>query len=194
MHKLFFATACLLATARVYAASPVQCAKGLKMFVSRGTGEEMGLGVLGNITKVIRERIPGSDDEAITYPASSVDPNYMISVGNGTLLLKEALTEYAQACPESKIAVLGYSQGAQIVSNSFCGTLPFWTITDMDNINMEDIMKREPPLSKEVTKNVISVVLFGDTTRAARPSYNYGTWNNTGMGYSTATTSHHMWS
>lgn len=69
----------------------------------------MGLGVTGLLTKIIAGIIPDSDEEAILYPASNVDPNYMVSVANGTELVKESIVKYTTACPDSKIAVFGYS-------------------------------------------------------------------------------------
>ncbi|KAG8170150.1 hypothetical protein KVR01_000895 [Diaporthe batatas] len=69
------------------------------MFVSRGTGEEMGVGATGVLVDVIAQQINGSDIEAIEYPASLDDPLYFQSVSNGTTLVKEAITNYAAACP-----------------------------------------------------------------------------------------------
>lgn len=90
--------------------STVRCAPGLKMFVSRGTGEDMGLGVTEALVEVIASQINGSDYEAIEYPASFDNPSYFVSVSNGTGLVRSALTEYVEACPDSKIALFGYSQ------------------------------------------------------------------------------------
>jgi hypothetical protein len=70
----------------------------------------MGQGVTGNITKAIAAEIEGSVATAIMYPATETNPIYFDSVANGTRLLKKSLTNYAKACPDSKIAVFGYSQ------------------------------------------------------------------------------------
>jgi hypothetical protein len=48
--------------------------------------------------------------EKRAYPASGDDPNYFISVANGTAVLKRLVVEYAEACPGSKMALFGYSQ------------------------------------------------------------------------------------
>lgn len=107
----FFMTSTFLAASGVLGQnSTVQCAPGLKMFVSRGTGEDIGVGATGVLVDVIAQQINGSDIEAIDYPASLDDPLYFQSVSNGTTLVKEAITNYAAACPESKMAVFGYSQ------------------------------------------------------------------------------------
>lgn len=90
--------------------SNITCADGLKIFVSRGTGEDPGTGVTGNITDLIASQIDGSDVQGIAYSASFEDPDYFLSVSNGTHSLKQAITEYSQACPDSKMALFGYSQ------------------------------------------------------------------------------------
>ena len=90
--------------------STIKCAKGLKMFVSRGTGELTELGETKALVDNIAKQIDGSNIQPILYPASFDDPVYMVSVSNGTRLVRKAITEYAKACPDSKMALFGYSQ------------------------------------------------------------------------------------
>jgi hypothetical protein len=90
--------------------STVECFDGLKMFVSRGTSEPLGTGETGKVVEKVAARINGSEYEANPYPASGDDPNYFISVANGTASLKQLVVEYAEACPGSKMALFGYSQ------------------------------------------------------------------------------------
>ncbi|CAM1510935.1 Fc.00g084480.m01.CDS01 [Cosmosporella sp. VM-42] len=191
MHSIpSVAMAGLLIVATVSAKNAtVECAKGLKMFVSRGTDEPLGVGETGKLAKAIAEQIDGSDYEAILYPASNPNPpegvpSYFQSVANGTELVKKAVTEYASACPDAKMAFFGYSQGAQITSNSFCGMPLIWAVQAGYNgtTEFDKIVALATPLSEEVTKNVVSVVLFGDPTSRNDTSYTYGTWNNTGNG------------
>ena len=90
--------------------STIECFDGLKMFVSRGTSEPLGTGETGKVVEEIAARINGSAYEANPYPASGDNPNYFISVANGTAVLKKLVVEYAEACPGSKMALFGYSQ------------------------------------------------------------------------------------
>lgn len=90
--------------------STIECFDGLKMFVSRGTSEPLGTGETGKVVEEIAARINGSAYEANPYPASGDNPNYFISVANGTSVLKQLVVEYAEACPGSKMALFGYSQ------------------------------------------------------------------------------------
>lgn len=98
-------------SAQHYTNSTIECAKGLQMFVTRGTGEEPGVGITGELVEAIADRIEGSEYLATDYPASFIDPViYFYSVGNGTAELRRGITEYAESCPDSKIAIFGYSQ------------------------------------------------------------------------------------
>lgn len=87
-----------------------QCAEGLQVFISRGTGEEQGPGESGKLGEAIADRIPGTNITSNPYPATFDDPIYFESVLFGTLALGVMLTAYVTACPDSKIAVIGYSQ------------------------------------------------------------------------------------
>jgi hypothetical protein len=153
--------------------STVQCAKGLKMFVSRGTNEAKGLGVTATLVDAIAKQISGSVIEAIEYPATMENPVYFVSVANGTALVKQAITNYAAACPGSKMAVFGYSQvrdssnvanregntqadrvvqGAQISSNALCGTPPAWAVYAVQS-SVADVLAFAQPLPANVTKD-----------------------------------------
>ena len=128
LHSI--AMAGLLAAALASAQNSTECVKGLKVFVARGTGETlndaqsafpdlsdliglgetMGLGMTGTMLKPIFDQIDDSGHSSILYPATDSDPVYFQSVANGTLLVREAMIQYAKACPDSKMAWLGYSQ------------------------------------------------------------------------------------
>lgn len=108
---LLLSTAVAQNTTNVIPSDPtITCADGLKIFVSRGTGEAPGAGVTGNITDRIASQIDGSNVQGVAYPATFEDPNYFLSVSNGTQLLKKNIIKYSQACPDSKMALFGYSQ------------------------------------------------------------------------------------
>lgn len=92
--------------------STIKCAQGLKMFVSRGTGETTDLGVTKALVDHIADQIDGSSIQPILYPASWDNPIYFSSVANGTKMIRKTITEYAEACPNSKMAWFGYSQVA----------------------------------------------------------------------------------
>lgn len=99
------------------------CASGLYMISVRGTGEEQGIGVAGTLLgKKVAEQVKGSKIVGLQYPATLASPPYPESVGNGTKNLTELLEDYHKSCPDGKIAILGYSQGAQVSLDTLCGT------------------------------------------------------------------------
>jgi hypothetical protein len=99
------------------------CAQGLYIVSSRGTGEQQGIGVAGTlIGRPVAEQIKGSKVVALEYPATLASPSYPLSVGNGTHNLTELLQDYHKSCPDGKIALIGYSQGAQVSLDTLCGT------------------------------------------------------------------------
>lgn len=110
------------ATSNSHSNLTITCHEGLKMFVSHGTWEEQGTGVTGLVTDMIASQINGSDVQPIAYPASFDDPIYFVSVANGTGLLKQAVTDYAEACPDSKMALFGYSQVCILFGSTTCQT------------------------------------------------------------------------
>ncbi|CAI7572889.1 unnamed protein product [Penicillium pancosmium] len=63
--------------------------------------------------------IPGSNYEDIIYPATQEGStsSYEEGIYNGTA----QLSAYVKACPASKVVLLGYSQGAMVVSNMLAG-------------------------------------------------------------------------
>ena len=87
-----------------------ECSEGLHMIVARGTGEDEGPGATAILAEQVVERIPGSSFEGLDYPATLTDPDYDESVAEGDEALRKRLRDYAEACPDSKMAVLGYSQ------------------------------------------------------------------------------------
>ena len=119
------ATAGTLGTSFMSARQSSNCSKGLQLFVARGSLEAQGEGVEGCVTSLVQQSIPGSNGEGIVYPA---DPNdYFVSEPAGVTAMTKAIQNYTQACPTGKFALLGYSQGANVVSDvvggSFLGAL-----------------------------------------------------------------------
>jgi len=83
------------------------------LIIARGSLEPPGPGSLLSLANKIVASNPGTTMESITYPAT-ID-NYDTSSANGTIAVEEQLTAFVQKCPNSKVVMMGYSQGAQIV-------------------------------------------------------------------------------
>lgn len=112
-------TSALLGVAALLAAAPAlaqnstssadaACATGIHMIVARGSTEDPGVGKMGVISGNVTEKVPGSTVEAVDYPATLTD--YIESEGEGAVAMAKMVVDYAKKCPETKIALLGYSQ------------------------------------------------------------------------------------
>lgn len=145
----------LAASSLAAAQNSTACSTGVHMLVARGSAEAPGSGRMGIIADGILEAIPGSNIEPVAYPATFEE--YADSVNDGVEAMGFALTRYAERCPDSKVVLMGYSQGGQVTMNTLCGgpaegsvILPF-----DDN----------PPISSAIVNgSVIAVVVFGDPT------------------------------
>ncbi|KAF4976368.1 hypothetical protein FZEAL_6944 [Fusarium zealandicum] len=165
-----------LPTAALFAASAlaqnskdVKCADGLYMVVARGTGEDKGTGITGEIAKDVADRVKGSIVNPLDYPATFQDPDYQDSETDGVRIMTDVLTNYHRSCPDGKIAVLGYSQGGQIATDTFCG-------------GTGDGFAENKPLSTDVVQDsVVAIIMFGDPSHVANASYNLGTSKKDGI-------------
>ncbi|KAH7062201.1 cutinase [Macrophomina phaseolina] len=124
MHSFLFLTIPLLPHL-IHALKPLStheppCAEGLHIIAARDTDESSspGTGMLGPLITNITTNVTGSDFLALSYPAT----NSSISVTSGIDALLAALNASATDCPTSKIALMGYGQGAQVVGDALCGS------------------------------------------------------------------------
>ncbi len=84
------------------------CATGVHMIVARGSTEQPGEGIIGAVATQVQQAIAGSDSEAVIYPATLTD--YTFSESAGVTAMRSSIQSYVAICPNSKIALLGYSQ------------------------------------------------------------------------------------
>ncbi|EXF84429.1 cutinase [Colletotrichum fioriniae PJ7] len=145
---------------------PAACAP-VNIIVARGSLEAQGAGLLGNIAMNASMQIPGSVITPLVYPAQ-LDP-YPPSVSAGVMNMTTLLNQQAQQCPQSKLVLMGYSQGAQVSLDTLCGT------TDGPNFNTT---VAQAPM---VGSKIAAVVLFGDPTFIAGQPFAKGTSKKNGI-------------
>lgn len=95
------------------------CATGVYMIVARGSTEAPGEGVESSVVSAVQQSISGSNGLGIDYPASLTD--YTSSESQGVTAMTQAIQSYVQSCPDRKIALMGFSQGAQVVGDVLGG-------------------------------------------------------------------------
>lgn len=105
------------------------CAEGFHIIVARDTSEsaDPGLGALGALVQNITANVTGSDTAAVDYPATSTADRdeYARSLRTGIADLWAKLNASIVECPTSRIVLMGYGQGAQVVGDTLCGSSAF---------------------------------------------------------------------
>jgi hypothetical protein len=90
------------------------------VFIARGSDEPYP-GRLGNLTQQICEKLGGTDDcgfENIEYPAKSTAwgaEEWCKSAAKGAANGQSQVKAHVEKCPDSKLIIVGLSQGASVV-------------------------------------------------------------------------------
>lgn len=150
--------------------------------VTRGTNEGYP-GSLGSLVDILLAKFPNSNYEDIVYPATqktSTD-SYWEGVANGTQQIKR----YADKCADSKIVLMGYSQGALVVGDLLAGggnNSELRNITTTPYIDFTTYGQRgecahvdTPRLQLLKLGAVDAVLLYGDPRHMADQSFNHAT-------------------
>ncbi|KAF3766165.1 family 5 carbohydrate esterase [Cryphonectria parasitica EP155] len=162
-HSSLFLLAALAVRATT-AASTNCTTSGAHIIVTRESDAPPNTSAMNIIALGIVGQCAGSDIAETPYPAalSPYEPSEAEGVGN----LTELVLDYQAECPDSKIVLLGYSQGAQVTADFLCGTSEEgWPTTEA--------------YASTVTDNLAAVVLFGDPSFVKGLSWDRGTANNT---------------
>ncbi|OLN83435.1 Acetylxylan esterase 2 [Colletotrichum chlorophyti] len=166
MHRQLSLSA-LACLAPFAAFAQTQACAPVNIIVARGSLEAQGAGLLGNIANTASSKIPGSVVTPLIYPAQ-LDP-YPPSVAAGVANMTTLLSEQAQQCPNTKIVLMGYSQGAQVSLDTLCGT--------SDGPNFNTTQAQAPAVGSKVA----AIVLFGDPTYIANQTFSKGTSKKNGI-------------
>lgn len=84
------------------------CVTGVHMIVARASTEDPGTGIIGQVANNVKSQIPDSDIVAVDYPAL-LSP-YVSSQKAGVTAMTKLVQDYAKACPQTKMVLMGYSQ------------------------------------------------------------------------------------
>ncbi|KLU82147.1 hypothetical protein MAPG_01224 [Magnaporthiopsis poae ATCC 64411] len=142
------------------------CVSGVHMIVARASEEPPGPGFLGKLANDLVSKIPGSDFVAVDYPAKLSD--YKASQKAGLVAMTNLINDYTAACPNSKIVLMGYSQGAHISADVVCGA----SETTFDNTSA---------LPEDKASKIAAVVMMGDPSRNASAPFNKGNATKDGV-------------
>ncbi|CAK7203036.1 hypothetical protein SEUCBS139899_005765 [Sporothrix eucalyptigena] len=175
-------------------AANITCAEGLYMLCGRPSGApaispnvtlygpDNTTGV-GFVADKIAAQIPGSIVAGIEYPASDPDPDngpfnlttYYLSENQGVQATMNQVTAYHAACPNSQIALIGFSQGAQIIADALCGGI------GPDVIPGAKFNSSVPLPVSLIESSVLAIALIADPTHVANTTYDVGNSTNNGV-------------
>ncbi|SPJ72360.1 related to acetylxylan esterase precursor [Fusarium torulosum] len=141
------------------------CVSGAHIIAVRGSLEPQGPGIIGAVAQQIMAVIPDSDMTSLRYPA--IYEPYKPSQVEGVEALGLAIWQYAAFCPDTKMILLGYSQGAHIVADVMCGT---------SSVGFPATAPQPPIISSKIA----AIVLMGDPSTTRGQPFHIG--SSTGDG------------
>ncbi|KAJ4007796.1 hypothetical protein NW766_009601 [Fusarium irregulare] len=159
----------ILANALAAKAQGQSCPE-IHIFGARETSVAPGLGSAGKLIDMIVADHAGATSEAIDYPAcggqaSCGNVEYGASAKQGTEAVTKAVNALSERCPDTKIVMIGYSQGGQIMDNNICGGPD----------NGASISDSSVPLSASAVNQVKAVVMLGNPRYINGLAYGVGT-------------------
>ncbi|MET1075966.1 MAG: cutinase family protein, partial [Umezawaea sp.] len=150
----------------VKAPAGTDCA-AVHVITARASTERPGEGITAAmVSRVVSTSKQTVSRASVDYPATLTD--YARSSGQGITALKAQLTTQVQKCPDQKIVLAGYSQGAHVVLDVLGGGggLGLGAAT--------------PPVPEAVASHVTAVATFGDPRHVPGQPFDVGTATRNG--------------
>ncbi|KAI0383097.1 carbohydrate esterase family 5 protein [Hypomontagnella monticulosa] len=138
------------------------CAK-VHVIGARESTVPQGYGSSQAMIQLIQGAYPGTTSEAIVYPAAGGNA-YGSSVTAGISAVVNQVSAFVKKCPDTKVVMVGYSQGSQIMDDAFCG--------GPDGSSMS---QTTAPMPADVGSHVKALIFMGDPRNVPGLSYNVGT-------------------
>jgi len=148
----------------------------IHIFGARETTAPAGYGTASVVVNLVLNAFPGSTAEAISYPAcggqsSCGGVSYANSANTGTSAAAAAVNSFNTRCPNTKLVLVGYSQGGQIFDNAFCG----------GGDTSSGISNTAVPIQASAINMIAAVIFQGDPRHIPGLSYNVGTCSASGF-------------
>jgi hypothetical protein len=144
------------------APAPSSGCAAVSIITARASGEAAGEGIIGALAQAVQTDSAQSVSRAsVSYPATL--NNYASSSAQGTSALKTQLTNLVNSCPNSKVVLLGYSQGAHVIGDVVAGG------------GGGSLGATTAAISTSVSGHVVAMVQMGDPRFVAGKSFDKGT-------------------
>ncbi|OJD15901.1 hypothetical protein AJ78_03880 [Emergomyces pasteurianus Ep9510] len=129
---------------------------------ARGTTEDPGEGRLATIASDLANGHVNSERIPLDYPAYLFP--YSVSLFRGIQELNGLLNTSVSSCPETKVVLLGYSQGAHVIGNTLCGGA-----------------FAEQGIDQRVGNKVAAIIFMADPRHVPGKSFNVGSSTRSGL-------------
>jgi acetylxylan esterase len=138
------------------------------VITARGSTEAPGEGSTGAlVTQIVTASDQTVSRAAVDYPATLT--NYARSSAQGVSALTTQLTRQVRQCPDQKIVLAGFSQGAHVVLDVLGGG------------GGGVLGTTTPPISPSIASHVAAVATFGDPRHVVNQPFDLGTSTRNGL-------------
>jgi acetylxylan esterase len=165
MHR-----AALLASLLPAAFAAGSCPSGAYIIVARASGEPAGYGIIGGVKDQLLSMVPGSDSEAVDYPATY--DNYFNSETEGVTAMRDDITKFIDGCPKTPVVLMGYSQGAQVAADALVG---------QDDKFFSTSSPANQSIDQKYASQVACVILMGDPSFTTTETFHVGNASHNGF-------------
>lgn len=150
------------------AGQAVDACAAVHIITTRASTEAAGEGITGALVdQIIDSSAQTITRASVSYPATLT--NYASSSLQGITALTSLLTAQVQNCPDQKIVLLGYSQGAHV------------TLDVLGGGQGGSLGTSTPPISSTIGSHVTAVATFGDPRHVVDQPYDLGTSTRNGI-------------
>jgi len=147
--------------------SATTCA-AVHIITARASTEAPGEGITGAlVTQIVNTSHQTVSRASVSYPATLT--NYASSSAQGVAALKTQLTTQVQSCPDQKIVLAGYSQGAHVILDVLGGG------------GGGSLGASTPPIAASIASHVVAAVSFGDPRHVVNQAFDLGTSRRNGL-------------
>jgi acetylxylan esterase len=146
----------------------IDACAAVKIITARASGEAAGEGITGAlVTQIINSSNQNVARANVNYPATL--NNYAGSSLQGINALKTQLTSEVNACPNEKIVLAGYSQGAHVVGDVIGGG------------QGGSLGTTTAAVPASVASHVVAIVQFGDPRHVVNQAFDKGSSRRNGL-------------
>ncbi|KDR80063.1 hypothetical protein GALMADRAFT_1177279 [Galerina marginata CBS 339.88] len=165
----FVLASSFLSASAIPVAAPQSPCAAVHIIAARASTESPGAGIIGAlVTQVQRSSKQTVSTVAVSYPATL--DNYASSSAQGTSATMALLNNQVTACPNQKIVLVGYSQGAHVIGDAVAG-----------GGGVSGLGPATAPVAASVANKVVAIIQMGDPRHVPSQTFDRGTSTKAGV-------------